>query len=91
MSEPANPTPGPDPVPPTVEALQREIEELRWRLARKTTGAAIHRETGHDWLHNKMGYTALTEDEIRELLTAPRADGESIRDIIEAYVRRVGG
>ncbi|QDU24263.1 hypothetical protein [Urbifossiella limnaea] len=90
MSEPANPTPAPDPVPPTVEALQRQIEELRWQLARKTTEADIHRAAVYDFYRDKLAEPPLTEDEIRELLAAPQSE-ESLLDILEEYERRTGG
>lgn len=86
-----HPTPsGPDPVPPTVEALQREIEHLRWQLARKTTEADIHREAVYHFYRDELAKPPLTEEEIRELLAAPRSE-ESLLDIIEEYERRAGG
>lgn len=90
MSEPANPTPAPDPVPPTVEALQREIEHLRWQLARKTTEADMYRETVYDWLREKMTEPPLTEDEIRVLLLQPRGE-TSLADLLAELEREAEG
>lgn len=82
--------PAPDPVPPTVEALQRELEELRFQLARKTREADIYRETVYDLYRDKFPYVPMTEDEARELMnTPPSPPGESIREILEEYERRL--
>lgn len=89
MSEPAN-NPGPEPVPPTVESLQREIEELRWQLARKTTEADIHRETAYDWLRDKLNEPPMTEEEIRVLLAEPQGD-TSIADLLAELEREAEG
>jgi hypothetical protein len=90
VSEPADPTPGPDAVPPTVEALQREIEQLRWQLARKTAEADIHRAAVYDFYRDKLNEPPLTEDEIRELLNAPRGD-TSIADLVAELEREAEG
>jgi len=89
VSEPANPTPGPDPVPPTVEALQREIEDLRWQLARKTTEADIHRQAVYDFYRDKFPTDPMTEEEARELMNTPPG-GETLSDIIAEFERRLG-
>ncbi|MFO0799742.1 MAG: hypothetical protein U0804_19905 [Gemmataceae bacterium] len=90
MSEPANPTPAPDPVPPTVEALQREIEELRWQLARKTREADMHRAAAYDWLRDKLTEPPMTEEEIRRLLLQPRGD-TSLADLLAELEREAEG
>lgn len=89
MSEPADPTPGPDPVP-TVEALQREVEELRWQLARKTREADMHRAAAYDFYRDKLGYTPLTDEEIRALLLEPRAE-TSLADLLAELEREAEG
>jgi hypothetical protein len=89
MTDPATP-PGPNPEPPSVEALQREIAHLREQLARKTTEATIYREAVYDMVRDKVSYTPMTEEEARELMKTPPG-GESIPDIIAEYERRLGG
>lgn len=82
--------PAPDPEKPTVEALEREIAELRFRLDRKTREADIYRETVYDLYRDKFPYVPMTEDEARELMsTPPSPPGESIREILEEYERRL--
>ena len=90
MTDPTPTPPAPDPERPTVEALQREIERLREQLARKTTEADIYRETVYDMVRGTYHFTPMTEDEARELMNTPPG-GESIRDIIAEYERRLGG
>jgi len=90
VSEPASNNPGPDPVPPTVEALQREVEHLRWQLARKTTEADMYRATVYDWLRDKMTEPPMTEEEIRRLLLQPRGE-TSLADLLAELEREAEG
>jgi hypothetical protein len=87
VTDPADPTP----VPPTVEELQREIEQLRWQLARKTREADIHREAVHDFYRDQLAaYTPMTAEEARELMTAPRGE-KSIADLLAELEREAEG
>lgn len=89
MTDPTTP-PGPNPDPPTVEALQREIAHLREQLARKTTEAQIYREAVYDMVRDKVSYPPMTEDEARELMNTPPG-GETLGDIIAELEREIRG
>jgi hypothetical protein len=81
---------GPDPEKPTIESLQREIAELRFQLARKTTEADLYRETVYDLYRDKIPFTPMTEEEARELMNTPPAPpGESLGDLIADLQREL--
>jgi hypothetical protein len=76
------PTP---PAPDELEALKRENAELRERLERSRE---LHR-LNNEWLMTQYPNEPMTEEEIHEMLHAPRAEG--LLQVIEEYERSLRG
>jgi hypothetical protein len=72
-----------------LDALRRENELLRERLAHSQSGLEIYRRAVHEHFAKSYNPLPYTDEEIQELISSPR--GQPLLEVIEEYERELKG
>lgn len=75
--------------PNDLDALRRENEMLRERLAHSQTGLEIYRRAVYEYFAKSHNPPPYTDEEIQELISSPR--GQPLLEVIDEYERALKG